>query len=295
MSHPPAQSFRAKTLAERIAESMPSGGAFGPVRRLLKPIFRKLLGRNADGLRSVLPGGEVLMVSPAHRHVTWNCDEYQAFRAAVRSDDVVLEAGSNVGAYTMLFARWTGAGGHVYAFEPDPAAYRGLRQHLALNGLSDQVTTVCAAIADDSTTHLRFALFASSGISRMARDREEAGATIEEVPAWSIDRFCRTRGIAPVVIKIDVEGAELAALRGARATIAAAGSRLRLFVEMHPHLWPAFGITAGDIERECQAQGLIAERLDGATGDLWTLEGVCIRLCPARNARTVEGEASRQP
>ena len=291
MSHPPAQRFRARTLAERIAESMPRGGGFGPVRRLLKPLFRRMLGRRAGGLRSVLPGGEVLMVSPAFRHVTWNCDEYEAFRAAVRPDDVILEAGSNVGAYTMLFARWTGAGGHVYAFEPDPAAYRGLRQHLALNGLADRVTSVCAAIADDRATRLRFALFESSGISRMAREHEEPGATIEEVPAWSIDRFCRTRGIAPIVIKIDVEGAELAALRGARATIAAAGSRLQLFVEMHPQLWPAFGITAGDIERECRAQGLIAERLDASIRDLWTLEGVCIRLRPARGA---EREAMQQ-
>ena len=280
MSHPSAHSFRAKTLAERIAESMPSGGGFARLRRLLKPIFQQLLGRRGGGLRSVLPGGEVLMVSPAFRHVTWNCDEYQAFRAAVRPGDIVLEAGSNVGAYTMLFARWTGAGGHVHAFEPDPMAYQGLKQHLALNGLADRVTAVCAAIAADGATHLRFALFESSGISRMASAREVPGTTIKEVPAWSIDRFCQTRGITPVVIKIDVEGAELAALRGARATIAAAGSRLRLFVEMHPQLWPSFGITANDIEHECRNQGLIAERLDGSTNDLWTLEGVCIRLRP---------------
>ena len=292
MSHPPAHSFRVKTLAERIAESMPRGGGFGRVRRLVKPIFQQMLGRREGGLRSVLPGGEILMVSPAFRHVTWNTDEYAAFRAAVRSEDVVLEAGSNVGAYTMLFATWIDTGGHVYAFEPDPMAYRGLQQHLALNGLADRVTSVCAAITDDSTTHLRFALFESSGISRMAREREEPGTAIEEVPAWSIDRYCRSRSITPVVIKIDVEGAELAALRGARATIAAAGSRLQLFVEMHPQLWPAFGITAADIEGECRAQGLIAERLDGTTTDLWTLEGVCIRLRPARGT---EGEATREP
>ena len=292
MSHPPAHSFRARTLAERIAESMPRAGGFGRIRRLLKPIFQQMIGRREGGLRSVLPGGEVLMVSPAFRHVTWNCDEYEAFRAAVRPEDVVLEAGSNVGAYTMLFARWTGTGGHVYAFEPDPMAYRGLQQHLALNGLADRVTAVCAAIADGSTTHVRFARFESSGISRMAREREEPGTAIDEVPAWSIDRFCRTRGLTPVVIKIDIEGAELAALRGARATIAAAGSRLRLFVEMHPQLWPAFGITAADIERECRTQGLVAERLDGSTTDPWTLEGVCVRLRPARG---VEAEATREP
>ena len=282
MSHPPANSFRTKTLAERIAGIVPGGGPFTPVRRAFRPLFERLLGRRRGGLRSVLPGGEVLLVAPAFRHVTWNCDEYEAFRAAVRPGDAILEAGSNVGAYTMLFARWAGESGHVYAFEPDPMALRGLQQHLALNGLGDRVTAVAAAIADDGARRLRFVRFESSGISRMAGDHEEVqpGTTVEDVPAWSIDRFCRTRGIAPAVIKIDVEGAELAALRGARATIAAAGTRLQLFVEMHPQLWPGLGIAAADIERECAAQGLRAERLDGGMNDVWTAEGVCLRLRP---------------
>ncbi len=58
----------------------------------------------------MLPGGEVVLVAPAFRHITWNPDEYAAFRAAVEPADVVLEAGRNVGAYTMLFAQWAGAG-----------------------------------------------------------------------------------------------------------------------------------------------------------------------------------------
>jgi FkbM family methyltransferase len=277
---PRAERFRSRTLVERLAQAFPSGGALAPVRRWLKPLFERALAGRRGGLRSVLPGGEVLLVAPAFRHVTWNGEEYEAFRAAVRPGDTVLEAGTNVGAYTMLFGRWIGPGGHVHAFEPDPQAFRGLEQHLALNGLRDRVTPVAAAIADDRTPRLRFAMFESSGISRMASDREQPGTAIREVPAWSIDRYCADHGIAPTVIKIDVEGAELAALRGARATIAAAGSRLRLFVEMHPQLWPAFGISADDVRRECDAQGLTVERLDGSATDLWTIEGVCLRLRP---------------
>jgi FkbM family methyltransferase len=278
---PSAESFRPRTLAERLAHAIPAGGAFAPMRRWFKPLFERVVGGRAGALRSVLPGGEVLLVAPAFRHVTWNGEEYEAFRAAVRPGDTILEAGTNVGAYTMLFARWTGEAGHVYAFEPDPTAFRGLEQHLALNGLGDRVTATAAAISDGSSTRLKLVLFESSGISRMAADREPPGASVKDVPAVSIDRFCAERDIVPTVIKIDVEGAELAALRGARATIAAAGSRLRLFVEMHPQLWPSFGIGAEDIVAECAAQGLTVERLDGSTTDLWTIEGVCLRLRPA--------------
>ncbi len=78
--------------------------------------------------------------------MTWNRDEYNAFRGAVRTGDVVLEAGANVGAYTMLFAQWAGASGRVFAFEPDPVAYAGLQKHIALNGMIDRVTPVAAAV-----------------------------------------------------------------------------------------------------------------------------------------------------
>jgi hypothetical protein len=48
---------------------------------------------------------------------------------------------------------------------------------------------------------------------------------------------------------------------------------------MHPHLWAALGISADDVRRECEAQNLVAERLDGSRDpDLWQTEGVCLRL-----------------
>jgi FkbM family methyltransferase len=278
MSHPPANNFRTRTIAERIAQAVPSGGAFTRVRRLLKPVFERVLASTDGGLRSVLPGGEVVLVAPAFRHITWNEEEYAAFRAAVRAGDVVLEAGANVGAYTTLFAQWAGPAGRVVAFEPDPIAYAGLKAHLVLNGVHDRVAAVPAAIAADGDGRLRFALFESSGISRLATGSEQPGTTIREVQSTSIDRYCAEHHVLPDVIKIDVEGAELAALQGARRAIAHADPRLQLFVEMHPHLWPAFGISAADLQREIELQGLIPEQLDGGRDDLWTTEGVCLRL-----------------
>lgn len=273
-------SFRTKTLAERLAEAVPSGGIFGTLRRRLKPLFNRWLARHDEGFRSVLPGGEVVLVSPAFRHITWNREEYNAFRAAVTAGSTVVEAGSNVGAYTMLFAQWVGPNGRVFAFEPDPTACEGLRRHIEINKVGERVTPVAAAITDGSEKSLRLVLGESSGISRMAHGDDGSASNVTEVPALSIDAFCAERQLQPHVIKIDVEGAELAALRGARQTIAAAGPALQLFVEMHPALWPSLGYAAEDVERECRAQGLTVEHLDGSRQGVWTTEGVCLRLRP---------------
>jgi FkbM family methyltransferase len=263
------ESFRARSLSERVAGALPSGGGFAVVRRWLKPIFNRWLAPAEGGLRSVLPHGEEILISPPFRHITWNRDEYEAFRAAVRPGDVVLEAGSNVGAYTLLFAKWVGPTGRVFAFEPDPAAY------------ADRVTAVPSAIADGRESRLPFEAGLSSGVSRIVR-RDTAAARVTQVVATSIDRFCAEHGIVPRVMKIDVEGAELGALRGARQTIASAGAELQLFVEMHPHLWHELGISADDMRHECEAQGLAVEPLDGNRRDVWQVEGVCLHLRPTR-------------
>ena len=67
-------------------------------------------------------------------------------------------------------------------------------------------------------------------------------------------------------------------LRGARRTLATMGSRLQLFVEMHPSAWTGFGYSADDLVNECAAAGRALERLDGGRTGLWIVEGVCLRL-----------------
>src|SRR5512145_578971 len=148
--HPSGRSYRAEGVLESMARALPAGGATTWLRRRLRPVFNRLLAGRAGGLRSILPGGETFVVSPEYRHVTWNPEEYAAFRGAVRPGDVVLDVGANVGAYSVLFGQWTEPGGRVFAFEPDPGAFAGLVKHIELNAMSQRVTAVHAAATDGS-------------------------------------------------------------------------------------------------------------------------------------------------
>jgi hypothetical protein len=121
--------------------------------------------------------------------------------------------------------------------------------------------------------------FRAAGLHGDNRIAAAAGADGIDVRTTSIDEFCAARGLSPTFIKVDVEGAELDVLKGARRTIAAERRDLHLYVEMHPRLWPLFGASREQIERELSEQGLVAERLDGRP-DIWELEGVCLRVRP---------------
>jgi len=190
----------------------------------------------------------------------------------------VLDVGANLGAYALLFGFWTRPGGHVFAFEPAPVPCAGLISHVALNGLRDRVTVVPQAVTAGEGT-VEFLADGIDGGNRVtaAADGEAAKPGRIQVTTTSIDAFCRLRNIVPQFIKIDAEGAELDVLRGARDTIRRASGALRLYVEMHPHLWSAFDTSRAEIEAELATQGLVAERIDG-DADVWGLEGVCLRL-----------------
>jgi FkbM family methyltransferase len=263
--------FRAASWLERSVARL-RGGRRRAAPRVLRRLHEILLDHlPGDHLVSTLPGGERVRVSARYRQLSWNPEEYRAFREAVRPGATVLDVGANLGAYTLLFAAWAGPAGRVFAFEPAPESRAGLRKQLRLNQFVEQVEIVEAAVAG-SVGMAAFTCDAASGAN--ALDVGSAPDAIM-VATTSLDAFCGTRGLNPDVIKIDVEGAELDVLKGGRATLATPG--VQTFVEFHPTAWAARGIAAADIRAELASQQLVPEPLDPAI-DMWNTEGISVRL-----------------
>ena len=267
--------FRRRSTLERLAST--AGQVLpAPLRTALQGTYERALSNGRpERLVCTLPGGERIRLLPSLRQVTWNPDEYDAFRRDVRPGDVVFDVGANLGAYTLLFGQWVGAEGRVFAFEPAPQPYEGLRQLLDANALASRVTPVQAAVSSSEGT----ATFFATGADGANRIVDGAADGTISVPTVTIDAVCRRERVLPRFIKIDAEGAELDVLRGARETIAAAGKELKLYVEMHPHLWSDVGATRAALEAEMARQGLRAERIDGDPA-IWNVEGICLRLVP---------------
>jgi FkbM family methyltransferase len=265
-----SDSYRRRSALEAAGARLGAVLREGPLRRALRTAYRAAIGLAGGGrVEARLPGGETVRLLPEFRFVTWNPAEYEALRAAAAPGTVALDVGANVGGYALLLGQWVRPGGRVYAFEPAPDAFDGLSRHVRLNGLSDVVVPVRVAAAGATGT----GRLAADGISGANRLTGEGDA----VPTVTLDDFCAREGIRPTVIKIDVEGAELEVLRGARETIRAAGARLVLLVEMHPTVWRETGLSRDELEAELALQGLRAEPLR-PVADPWALEGECLRL-----------------
>ena len=134
----------------------------------------------------------------------------------LREQMTVIDAGAHQGFYTMLASKRVGRSGRVYAFEPSPRQQRWLRLHLKLNRC-DNVTVESFALADGQGESTLFeALGRDTGCSSLRQPVVEDPVRPVPVQTITLDRYLELRSIPRVdFVKLDVEGAELAVLKGA--------------------------------------------------------------------------------
>ena len=131
-----------------------------------------------------------------------------------KAGDVIWDAGAYSGATTCLLASMVGPTGKVYAFEPDDLNYAYLAKNIAHHGVTNVIV-------------VRKALSSSSGTATFFMDGTQASGIRDfvvysdtkhskEVPTISMEDACKELGCVPSYVKMDIEGAELAFIEGAK-------------------------------------------------------------------------------
>lgn len=164
---------------------------------------------------------------------------------------VVIDLGANVGYYTLLASEKVGEAGRVFAFEPDPLCYGLLEKNVAINRCVN-VVTVNKAVSDRSGNGSLFLGAKNKGGHSLCAS-EEVGRSIRIVMT-SLDDYFRDQDLCIHLIKMDIQGAELAALRGMRR-ILETSEDLAIVVEFWPAGISRFGDAPADFIRMLLAYG----------------------------------------
>lgn len=169
----------------------------------------------------------------------------EVFLARVRAGMTVIDVGSNIGLYTLPVAARVGPSGRVIAIEPNPIVARRLRENLARNWFHN--VSVIEAAATDVRGTLQLHLGDDSECSSLYG---EAGFGSIDVRATTVDEQVQAAALPRVdLLKIDVEGAELSALRGAEQLLAGPDPPV-LLVEANPVTLRAAGTSIAAL-RDC--------------------------------------------
>lgn len=150
--------------------------------------------------------------------------------------DVFLDIGAFVGWYTIRAAQLVGPAGRVIALEPDPTNRRQLEKNLSLNQIRNCAVLPLAAWSKSGRVGWR------PGEQPVWHRVTPAGGSAE-IEATTVDELVGLLALQRVDwIKLDVEGAEVEVLKGAKETLRV--FRPSLYIEVHETLGTLRGLLA---------------------------------------------------
>jgi FkbM family methyltransferase len=184
---------------------------------------------------------ECMMRLPDYEPIGWVTPE---------TDNVFVDIGAYIGPYTILAAQAVGAHGRVVAMEPDIANRQQLERNVVLNGLTN-----CTIIPNAAWSRSdRIGWHKGEQPVWHGVDESQISETVEAI---RVDDMVAQQALIRVDwIKIDIEGGEIEALRGAANTLVRFGPTL--FIEVHETMGVLRDLlTSQDyyIERESFDQG----------------------------------------
>lgn len=177
------------------------------------------------GFRMSSVAGTDLVASTAREDGWWGFETPLPavfLKCAQQWPGLILDIGANTGFYSLLGLA-AHPDTHSIAFEPDPAVLTILRGNQSLNGFEDRLRIENLALSDSSgvmtlyVPHKGHGLVeSSSSLQKSFKDEHSAEVSVQ---VSTLDEFLS--GDASVqLVKIDVEGHEFSAVKGAEATFA---------------------------------------------------------------------------
>lgn len=164
----------------------------------------------------------------------------------LKDDDTLYDIGASVGLISVTAASLL-TKGKVVSFEPDPEIASRLEANFKLNNLSNYIIKQIAVGEEKSVLQLY-----TEGIDSFSPSLKPVNKITRhiEVPVNSIDNLLSDNEIPPPTsVKIDIEGAEMLALKGMSKLLSSEVKPKNLFIEIHPDFLNDFNTSVTEIFR----------------------------------------------
>jgi len=195
------------------------------VARSLAYHLREALARDGRRVAAELPSGSEIVLDPSDRYHAQilffgelEAETTAFFRRVARRGWTVLDVGANSGYFSLLARDLGGDGAVVRSFEPNPEVVELLAETMRRNGSGIGVEPkACGAEAGELPLHLG-ADCRNTGLATLSPGAAKGDSTIS-VPVVALDDYCAEEGLAPDLVKIDVEGFEDQVVAGMRTLL----------------------------------------------------------------------------
>jgi FkbM family methyltransferase len=149
----------------------------------------------------------------------WEQHLYYFYSKFIKSDDIIIDGGANIGFHSIQFAKLANKG-KVYSFEPQPLIFNVLSTNSLINGCTDIIKQYRLGLGDKEEnlkmTPLSEQQFSEDCINYGGRGLTDSNLGEEEVELTTIDNLNLSK---LDLIKLDVQGFELKTFIGGQNTI----------------------------------------------------------------------------
>lgn len=164
----------------------------------------------------------------------WEPDVSRVIEQNLKSGDVFVDIGANIGYDTLLASARVGRAGQVVAIEASPRTFALLQNNLALNPASVNVRAINAAVSDKPGT-LELYEISRTNIGAATTLASRGGTLMASVEAQPLDQILTADEIQRLrLIKMDVEGAEPSILRNILGQLSIYPPTMDIVVEASP-------------------------------------------------------------
>ena len=182
----------------------------------------------------------------------------------------MLDLGAHVGFFSLIASRCVGSSGKVYAFEPQPEVYDVLVRNIKANGLGSTITPIRKAVSNGIGAAVLLLATEGSGGASLYRIPGTNPSETVVVETTTLDAFLAAEGWPRVhLIKMDIEGAEKAALEGMKQ-LAIRNLAFKLIIEFAPLVQAAAEVTSEELFAALSALGF--RKFSAIVGDLHPLD-----------------------
>ncbi len=208
---------------EALAEQLRQGAQ---PRQMVYLGNHKVLTRMSSGHKIVLDSRDRSLFPHIAFEGQWESWVTKVMRDSLRPGMTVVDAGANVGYFTLIACDSVGREGRVFAFEPDPETYEVLFQNVEMNGYRPicQAHRMALSSGRGTATFYRFSVhFGGNSLWHGGGATTDIRDEVNEVQVETIafDDFVADARVKAVdFVKIDTEGSEAVVLQGMRKTLA---------------------------------------------------------------------------
>jgi FkbM family methyltransferase len=165
-----------------------------------------------------------------------------------------VDVGAHVGQYSLLASGLVGREGAVHSFEPEPETFALLQHNVRINGLRNVHLVRCALAKSSKDAELYVARPDNIGQTSLRQPNNFSGVRVN-VQCRTVDDYAEEHGIDRIdLIKIDVEGAELDVLLGARGVLSR-NPKPHIIIEFWEEFLQAYGSSCAQVAEFLQGNG----------------------------------------